>query len=621
MDKECLGTGIYRFRQGDYVAIASQAACSKIHMNGPIRPEEGVSWFFDKVGSVDSVTPTGDVKVTFGKAYQCTIASEHLFKVRSLLPGDFVKLVDDVRGDGNLQLENGDHYKSATEACGHICLVLGSCAKEPGETYATVGQAHHTFRPLHLDFVARPLYGDFMARVTQYACDERASPCLAENLLTALQESMLDLPVVDTSACSKSSVYVPGNVVKVSSDVEQFIRWQLNDSIAETRDPSIKKFQTLQDHACSRLSDSANGPFPTEQVESLLEPGKVVDVNSDGDAIVEFSDGRAWSIRTSFLQLVEGREAWGEGTSRSCSSKKLSKEIDRLIPHIQRCGPEALLHAACFFGKMELIKLALDGDVGPECEDKKGNKPLHYAAHGNQPDVIKFLLSKKANINATNQHHLTALQFAVKEGFLDCVRELTKHYLALDPNIKDHIGNTALHVAIAKLNADIVNELTDLPEVKFTIRNQYGLNTLHMAALKGNFMAAEKILSKTQDLVNDKQGDQGYAALHFAAVKGHYDVVETLLKQEFCTVDLPTKNEETALLLAASEGHGSIVEALLLAGAKINRVDRHGNTALHITLMKAKERPAKPLDMPTSRAMKAASETLLPQCRYYIRVN
>ncbi|XP_077535262.1 uncharacterized protein LOC144147089 [Haemaphysalis longicornis] len=603
MDKECLGTGIYRFQPGDYVAIASRAACSEIHVNSPIGPKDGASWFFDKVASVDSVTPTGDVKVTFGRVYQCTIASEHLFKMPSLLPGDIVKLVDDVRGDGNLQLENGDQCKSATKAYGHICLVLEGGVKEPGEIYATVGEKPHKFRPFHLDFVARPLYGDFLARLTKYASNEHDSACLGENLLRALQGSMQDLPVVDTSASSKSSPYLPGNVVKISSDVHQFIRWQQKYSTGGTQDPAIAKFQTLQDHARSRLIDSANGPFPTEQVESLLEPGKVVDVNSDGDAIVEFSDGRAWSIRTSFLQAVEGSDAWGEGRP-SCSSMELSKGIDRLINHARNRGDETLLHAACFAGKMELIKLTLQRGVDLECEDDDGNKPLHYAAHGNQPDVINFLLSEKAKINATNKHYHTALQFAVKEGYLNCVRELTKRHLELDPDIKDDNGNTALHVAIARMNSDIVNEIADL-RVNFTIRNKYGLSTLHMAALKGNSMAVEKILLKKKILVNDKQGDQGYAALHFAAVKGHYEVVESLLKEESCAVDLPTKHQETALLLAASEGHGSIVESLLLAGANINRMDRHRNTALHMTLKKMKERPAKPLDTRASRAMKA----------------
>lgn len=612
MGEECLVTGVYKFKRDDYVAIASMEACSFIKRSGVVHCNRENKWFFDKIGKVNDVTPLGDVIVTFGRVDKCAIPPQYLVKLRDLSPGDLVKLVDDIRPDGNLVLENREKYRSATEVCGHICLVLLNCFPKNGLIYVTLGQGYDSFSPFHLDFVARPLYGDFMARVNEYAGKKDVSQCLADNLFTALRQSMQDLPSVHRFASSKSSPYVPGNIVKVSADVIEFIRWKMIDSPRETGNPGTTKFQTLQDYASSGLDYASNRPFPTEQVVSLNQRGRVVHVDMDGDTIVEFNDGRAWSIRSCFLQLVEDCDAYFEGP-RTSPLGSLSEAVDKFIRHAHSSDPEkakTLLHAACFSGNTTLVDFFLGGQLGVECEDENGNRPLHYATHGNQPGVIKLLLSKRADINATNQKSHTALHFAVKEGFVDCVRVLTKEYQTLDANIQDDMGNTALHVAVATTKPEIVGELVNLPEVDFLLSDQYGLNALHTAALKGNAVVAEKILARKNDLINLKQEDQGYAALHFAAVSGHYDLVETLLEEQACMVDLLNKHEETALLLAAKEGHWSIVESLLLAGASINKKDRHGNTALHISLMEVHDLPDKLKDIPTSLALTAVKKKL-----------
>ncbi|XP_077551371.1 uncharacterized protein LOC144165143 isoform X1 [Haemaphysalis longicornis] len=435
MPEECLGTGIHRFAPGDCVAVVSKAACSNIHENGPVKTADKSS-YFDKIATVLNVTAIGDVKVSFGRELRGTISPQNLVKIPNLLPGDLVMLVDDIRGEGNLTLEDTGNWKSATQDCGRICLVLQNCVEEEAAVYVTLGREYHKFSPLHLAFVARPSYGDFMARVREYACIDDLSLILAENLFTALQSSMQDLPHIDVLTTNKLTPYVPGSVVKVSNDIKKFIRWQLNESPVETRDPSTKRFQTLQHYAYSYLLGSANSPFPAEQVRSLLEMGKVVHVDCDGNAVVEFNDGRAWCIPSSFLEHVDVSDVHGEG---ACSPETLSERIDKLISYAHNHGPktsQTLLHVACFSGNKELVKLMLDGNLGVECQEENGNRPLHYAARGNQPGVMEYLLRKKADINATNGRLHTALHFAVAHGFEKCVRELTKYGRTLNAKIK-----------------------------------------------------------------------------------------------------------------------------------------------------------------------------------------
>lgn len=270
----------------------------------------------------------------------------------------------------------------------------------------------------------------------------------------------------------------------------------------------------------------------------------------------------------------------------------------------RNCQAAEELHNACYYGYLESVK-----DLGRrlghlDLEDKIGNKPLHWAAQGNQPEVVKFLLEQGSNINDINKSHHTALHYAVKGGFVDCVRELAMHPQKLDVNIKDDEGNTALHVAIEKMNSDIVNKLIEIPQVDFSITNKDGLNSLHLAALKGNTVVVEK-MSENKDIVDLQEENEGYTALHFAAVNGHYCVVERLLTQASCSINIPNKGKETPLFLAAREGYCDVVELLQLAGANINAKDKNGNTALHISLIKQTEDQPKHEVLPTSEEMKA----------------
>ncbi|XP_005740927.1 myotrophin [Pundamilia nyererei] len=60
-----------------------------------------------------------------------------------------------------------------------------------------------------------------------------------------------------------------------------------------------------------------------------------------------------------------------------------------------------------------------------------GRKPLHYAADFGQTDVVEFLISKGADINAPDKHGFTPLMTACFEGHLSCVKLLLEKVGAL----------------------------------------------------------------------------------------------------------------------------------------------------------------------------------------------
>ena len=199
------------------------------------------------------------------------------------------------------------------------------------------------------------------------------------------------------------------------------------------------------------------------------------------------------------------------------------------------------LHFAAFEGHENIVKRLLTAGADTDLEDEDKTAALHYAASENRPAVIETLLASGANINARNKQDSSPLHIAVNKRSLDCVKvllcpqpDLTN---ALDINIQDLIGDTALHDSIRNGFSDATDLLISHPSVDFSLRNAKGLNVLHQAAQNGDAFAVEKLLARTPELVDFKKGD-GFAALHLATINGKCEVVELLLGKGRCDPNL-----------------------------------------------------------------------------------
>lgn len=79
------------------------------------------------------------------------------------------------------------------------------------------------------------------------------------------------------------------------------------------------------------------------------------------------------------------------------------------------------------------------------------------------------------------------------------------------------------------------------------------------------------------------RGMDDWTALHIAASKGHVEAAKMLISSRlFIDVDARTQMQRTPLHWAADNGHFSVTELLLEAGAEVDAVDEDGNTPLHL---------------------------------------
>jgi ankyrin repeat protein len=94
--------------------------------------------------------------------------------------------------------------------------------------------------------------------------------------------------------------------------------------------------------------------------------------------------------------------------------------------------------------------------------------------------------------------------------------------------------------------------------------------------------------------------EHGQTALMLAADQGHIDTVNFLLQYR-ASLDLQNKLGGTALMLACFNGHLEIVTELLKAGADVNAKSGNGYTALMEAVVKRNEKAVQIINL-SSRA-------------------
>jgi ankyrin repeat protein len=289
--------------------------------------------------------------------------------------------------------------------------------------------------------------------------------------------------------------------------------------------------------------------------------------------------------------------------------------LDALIkagadPNFRNPEGETPIMAAARSGNIEAAKRLLDAKADINAREGWGGQTaLMWAAAQSQAEMVKFLASKGADLNAhgvvrqwerkiiteprpkdMNKGGFTALIYAAREGCTECAKNLLA--AGADPDLQDPDGMTALTMALFNLHFEtavaIIKGGADLNRWDL-----YGRSPVYMAAdvstlpMKGNgavaVLPSEDTVSALdvakmmlemganpniqlkrrppyRDVPQDRGGDgllaQGATPLLRAARAGDAPFVELLLKHN-ALVDLATKENGTPLMAAAGMDFGN----------------------------------------------------------------
>ena len=223
-----------------------------------------------------------------------------------------------------------------------------------------------------------------------------------------------------------------------------------------------------------------------------------------------------------------------------------------------------------------------------EIGDKDGDRAIHHAAFGNEPQVIELLslgTTTKCDLNARNKRRQTALHIGVNKTHLEVVKTLLK--LGAHSSLQDSDADTPIHDAITKKNDPIIELLLEA-NADLSITNNNGFNPIHHAALRGNISATKLLTMKLIEqqklwLINERK-DDGFTALHLSCLNNHFEVSKLLIELGAANLSIKTLNQQTSLHLAIERQHFQIIKLLIDNKSNINEQNKDGDTPLHCLL-------------------------------------
>jgi ankyrin repeat protein len=150
---------------------------------------------------------------------------------------------------------------------------------------------------------------------------------------------------------------------------------------------------------------------------------------------------------------------------------------------------------------------------------------------------------------------------AVNVDNADTVKELLAR--GFDPNSLSEKGQIGLFLALRDDSPKVAAALIADPRTAIDTTNANGETPVMMAALRGNMDWTARLLDRGAQL-----NRSGWAALHYAAT-GPGTAVVAMLVGRGATIEAPSPNGTTALMMAARYGPEETVDLLLSRGASL----------------------------------------------------
>jgi ankyrin repeat protein len=224
-----------------------------------------------------------------------------------------------------------------------------------------------------------------------------------------------------------------------------------------------------------------------------------------------------------------------------------------LVETVHVLGIRLLALAACY-NQLGMVRLLVQRGANINATGVEEMTALHWAAGEGHEEMVALLLDQGAEVNSTDAWDRTSLITASMSGHLGVVRLLAQHTGTQGLNEEDDEGRTALHYAAQEGHCEVVA-----------------------------FLLSKGAQASTRNTVNE-------TPLISASRCGHIGVVRLLL-QHMGARGLQDRDDAgwTALLNAAYWGQDEVLRFLLLAGADHTITDNEGQTTRALAEMELDE--------------------------------
>ncbi|WP_341823712.1 ankyrin repeat domain-containing protein [Wolbachia endosymbiont (group A) of Agelastica alni] len=305
-------------------------------------------------------------------------------------------------------------------------------------------------------------------------------------------------------------------------------------------------------------------------VKYLISKDANIDAK-DNNGETPLDDASSNSVRIALMQAHLDKELL-----LTVKSEDDLKTINSLIAQ----GISKDRHGAYYYawnGNLDMVKLLVERDVNVNATDKYDCTLLHWAALKGHSGVAEFLVDKGANVNAKDILGRTPMHLAVTNNYMNITEFLLENGANVDEADKN--GSTPLHYAARFGQLESARFLID-EKANMNAADNSGKKPVHVAAENNNKNIIDLLLDKRVS-VNDADKD-GWTLLHWAASKGNFDIVEYLIGKG-ADIRAKGKDGQTPLCVAIQYDRLDIINFLLNKGTNIEASDFHDDTVLKLS--------------------------------------
>lgn len=223
------------------------------------------------------------------------------------------------------------------------------------------------------------------------------------------------------------------------------------------------------------------------------------------------------------------------------------------------------------------IQRLMDAGVNPDTRDLSGHTALDEAIGYGNWDNVRFLIEKMSpKASLANGDNVPTLRAALqKNAPQDVLISLIPHARAIQTRYACE-ELTALHDAVQRQNAPLVELLLKSDGVDVNVTNKDGLTPLHLAVSQVRPDMTDLLLAAGVAL--DVPDGKSCTPLYYAAANGSIRMVKSLLNAMKAAEQEPVL--DGIVSIAAENGHARVLELIIAAGGDVNERDGQGRTPL-----------------------------------------
>ena len=298
------------------------------------------------------------------------------------------------------------------------------------------------------------------------------------------------------------------------------------------------------------------------RVQFLANLGVRIDMQ-----LIELSPGYSSFKKSTILHWALGYE----DSSNVELFRFLIDKIEDVNAQNENPDVEPILTSAASGNHIEAVKILVGAGADVNVNHGKYKTPLIAATLRRSCEIVRFLWSKGADVNAIVKdcYVTTALQASLHERRIDMFYFLLAKGARINAPIGPR-GCSELAGAAGMGSIEVVRELLDRGAEVNSAPGNYKQTALQAAASATNMAIVQLLLEKGAD-VNAPAASHGFTALSTAVAHGHFPLVLLLLEAGAdINARSPKADVETALGTAAHRGRLDMVYFLLKAGADMD---------------------------------------------------